>query len=81
MGELGIFISFQVTHVFQGELYKMKVIYLKCFKVLTKLWLLMFRLVNVTVQFLVTEMTHLYLQVLCHALNILYLCHEKTNPS
>ena len=37
MGELGIFISFQVTHVFQGELYKMKVIYLKCFKVLTKL--------------------------------------------
>ena len=41
----------------------------------------MFRLVNVTVQFLVTEMTHLYLQVLCHALNILYLCHEKTNPS
>ena len=41
MGELGTISSFQVTHVFQGKLYKMNVIYLKCLKVLTKLCLFM----------------------------------------
>ena len=39
MGKLGTFSSFQVTHVFQGELYKMKVICLKYYEVLTKLCL------------------------------------------
>ena len=33
------FSSFHVTYIFQGELYKMKVIYLKCCKVKTKLCL------------------------------------------
>ena len=37
MGELGDFSSFQFAYVFQGELYKMKVIYLTCYKVLTEL--------------------------------------------
>ena len=37
MGELGDLSSFQFAHVFQGELYKMKVIYLTCYKVLTEL--------------------------------------------
>ena len=36
MGELRTFSSYQVNRVFQGELYNMKVIYLKCYKVFTK---------------------------------------------
>ena len=36
------FISFQVTHVFQGELHKMKIVYSKCYKVLTELCLHIF---------------------------------------
>ena len=37
--KLGTFISFQVTHVFQGEVYKMKVVNLKCYKFLNELCL------------------------------------------
>ena len=37
LGELETFCFFLVTHIFQGELYRMKVIYLTCLKVLTKL--------------------------------------------
>ena len=40
--QLGTFISFQVTHVFQGELHKMKIVYSKCYKVLTELCLHIF---------------------------------------
>ena len=39
MGKLGTCSSFQVTYVFQRELYKMKEICLKCYQVLTKLCL------------------------------------------
>ena len=42
MGKKGTFSSFPGTHVFQGELYKMKVIYLECYKVLTELCLFMY---------------------------------------
>ena len=39
MGNLGTFSFFQVTHVFQGEHYEMKVFYLKCDIVLTELFI------------------------------------------